>query len=188
MKHFLLWLVMGTGLSAIRADAQDIYVSRDAQISFFSSAPIEDISAKSEQAVSAINLTTRSIYFKVKITSFRFPNGLMQEHFNEDYLESDKYPYAEFTGTILGDADLHQPGTYPVTVQGDLNLHHVTRPYTIQGTLVVSAGGVTASSSFNVTLADHHIKIPTIVTRHIAETVKVSLAASYHPHTPDKPN
>src|SRR3546814_4741589 len=80
--------------------AQDIYTSKDVTFSFFSTAPIEDIKASTTKGVSAIDIQAKSIYFKVSIRSFKFAKSLMQEHFNEDYLESSKYPFAEFKGKI----------------------------------------------------------------------------------------
>lgn len=161
--------------------AQDVFVCRNAALSFFSSAPIEDIEAHTDKGVSALNVKTRAIYFKVPIRSFQFRKSLMQEHFNENFLESDQYPYAEFTGQVTGDADLTQPGTYPVTVEGKLTIHGVTKAYKENGTITVGDKRITAVSDFKVRVADHHIKIPTIVIRNIAEVVDVKVNAVYVP-------
>src|SRR5690606_10445554 len=91
---------------ALTAAAQDVISCRSVRLRFFSSAPLEDIEATSTQGVSAINTTSRAIYFKVPVNTFQFRKKLMQEHFNENYLESDKFPYAEFKGKILGETDL----------------------------------------------------------------------------------
>src|SRR5690242_11788715 len=100
MKIRLILLLLAA-IATGQATAQDIYICRNATISFFSSAPIEDISAKTDKAVSAINMKTGAVYFKVPIRTFIFPKSLMQEHFNTDYLESDKFPFAEFKGKLL---------------------------------------------------------------------------------------
>lgn len=157
-----------------------IYKSEDAMLSFFSSAPIEDIKAESKKGVSAVNFDTKSIYFRVAIRSFEFPKSLMQEHFNENYLESGKYPFAEFKGNIQGKVDLTKDGVYPVTVQGDLTIHGVTKNYLVNGDFKVERGIITGKSTFPVKLVDHHIKIPSIVIKNIAEIVDVSVAVSYH--------
>lgn len=175
-----LALILGlcmTGIGTLHA--QEIYISRNATISFFSSAPIEDISAKTSQAVSAINLSTGSVYFKVPIRSFRFPKALMQEHFNTDYLESDKYPYAEFSGKLQGFTAGSGDGVYPVTVDGKLTIHGVARDYKEPGSLTIKGGQVTAASSFKVRLADHRIKIPELLFKNIAEVVDVKIDATY---------
>lgn len=177
MKKIFLWLVglCGWGL----AQAQQTYVSRNAQISFYSQAPIEDIEATTQQAVSAINPQTGAVFFKVPITSFTFDSDLMQSHFNSDYLESDKYPYAEFTGQL---SPLPTgAGSFPVNVTGKLTIHGVTRDYQTPGVIVVSDTAWLASASFQVKLADHGIKVPTLLMRNIAETVQVRVKAAYRP-------
>jgi polyisoprenoid-binding protein YceI len=167
--------------------AQQIYTSDQVEFTFFSKAPIEDISAKSQTGVSAIDVKTRSIYFKVNIRSFEFHKRLMQQHFNENYLESSKYPFAEFKGSILDNVDLSKDGTYPVTVRGNLNIHNVTKNYTVKGQLIVKQGNITANSNFQVKLADHHIKIPRLVIRNIAEIVQVQVLAVYLPAVQNQP-
>ncbi|HKJ43367.1 MAG TPA: YceI family protein [Sunxiuqinia sp.] len=153
--------------------------SKDVTISFFSEAPIEDIQAESKRAVSALDTETGAIYFKVPIQTFQFEKSLMQEHFNENYLESDKYPYAEFKGKIKEKIDLSKAGIYPVTVQGEMTIHNVTRNYQVEGKLQITGEQIKAQAVFPVKLADHHIKIPTIVIKHIAEVVQVTVSASY---------
>ena len=162
-------------LSAGSTAAQHIYTSRNATISFFSYAPVEDIKAKSEAGIAAIDINSRSIYFKVPVRSFKFRKSMMEEHFNEKYLESDKYPNAEFKGKIVEDIDLSKEGSYAVTVQGELEIHNVTKKYTTRATLKVAGGKIYASSTFNVRLVDHQVKIPTIVTMNIAETLEVKV-------------
>jgi polyisoprenoid-binding protein YceI len=102
----------------------------------------------------------------------------MQEHFNEKYLESDKYPYAEFKGKIMNDVDLSKDGNYPVTVQGDLNIHNVIKKYTINATINVQGGKIIGESKFNVKLVDHHVQIPTLIMKNIAEQVEVTISAT----------
>lgn len=161
--------------------------SKDVTISFFSKAPIEDIQAESERSVSALDTKTGTIYFKVPIQSFRFEKSLMQEHFNENYLESDKYPYAEFKGKIKGKIDLSKAGTYPATVQGEMTIHNVTRIYQVNGSLQITGDQLKAHAVFPVKLADHHIKIPTIVIKHIAEVVQVTVSANYNINNQENP-
>lgn len=182
IKKLAILIVLGT-MYTTRSQAQKIFVCRDVNISFFSSAPIEDISAETHKAVSAINMQTGAVYFKVPIRSFQFPKSLMQEHFNTDFLESDQYPFAEFQGTIL---NYHRPdadGPYPVTVQGKLTIHGVSKDYKAPGTLEIERGKLTATSSFQVALADHQIKIPRLLFNNIAEVVSVKLTGVYEPQT-----
>lgn len=156
-----------------------IVVSKNAKLSFFSEAPIENISAYSNAGESAMNLETKAIYFKVAVRTFEFKKSLMQEHFNENYLESVKYPYAEFNGKIIDQIDLTKDGTYPVRVQGDLSIHGVTKNCTVKAEINVKGGEISANSTFPVKLADHNIKIPRLVIKNIAEVVQVTVSALY---------
>jgi len=159
--------------------AADILICRNAHISFYSPAPIEDIKAESNQAVSALNTANGSLYFKVMIRSFTFRRSLMQEHFNEDFMESDKYPYAEFKGNVLQMPDLSKDGSYPVQVQGTLTIHGVSKNYTVPATLTVKNKQVSGHAVFNVKLADHQIQIPRLLMKDIAEQVQVTVDALY---------
>ncbi|WP_143304538.1 YceI family protein [Chitinophaga vietnamensis] len=177
MKYLLLIL---TGLMThLHGYTQDIFSSRNTNISFFSSAPLEDIEAKTDKAVSAINIKTRAVYFKVPVNSFQFEERLMQDHFNSTYLESDKYPFSEFKGKITDDVDLSKEGTYNVTVEGILSLHGVDKSYREKGTITVKNGAINVDAKFNVRIADHKIKIPTIVVKNIAEVVAVTIKGAY---------
>ncbi len=126
-----------------------------------------------------MNIASKEIFFKVEIQSFQFKKSLMQEHFNEDYMESDKYPFAEFRGKLVSAPDLTKDGTYPVTVAGTLNIHNVPKEYQVPGSLIVRGGRVTATADFKVRLADHHIKIPRLLVKNIAEVVDVKVSAAY---------
>lgn len=170
----IIFLALNWALSA------QVITSRNVTLSFFSSAPIEDIDAKSTDGVSALNLKSRSIYFKVPISSFQFKKSLMKEHFNENYMESDKYPYAEFNGVIKDSINLSKDGSYQVTAEGDLKIHGVTKHYTVNAKLRIDQGMITADSSFPVRLEEHHIKIPRLVIKNIAEVVQVSVNAVYN--------
>lgn len=170
---------MAAALLAAHAYGQKIYSCRNVHLSFFSSAPLEDIEAKTDKGVSAINLETGAVYFKVPVNTFQFRKKLMQEHFNENYLETDKYPYAEFKGRLANPAALNGNGTYEVTVEGTLSIHGVDKTYREKGTITIQNGQLTSTSKFKVRLVDHKIKIPTLVIKNIAEVVDVTMQATY---------
>jgi polyisoprenoid-binding protein YceI len=180
MKRILIvlvaWAYAGT------APAQNLFSAQSGNVSFFSKAPLEDIEAHNGKAQSVINTATREIAVKVPIKSFVFENGLMQEHFNENYLESDKHPFATFKGKINESIDWTKPGNYPVSATGKLNLHGVERDQTIKGKLDVGSGKLQLDADFTVALADHKIEIPTLVFQKIAETVAVTTRFVYQPH------
>ncbi|MDO3624763.1 YceI family protein [Mucilaginibacter sp. BT774] len=176
MKHILIILLAWV---TVHQAGQDIYVCKNVKVNLFSSAPIEDIEANTTTGVSVYNPGTGELEFSIPIRSFHFPKALMEEHFNENYIESDKFPKATFKGKIQERIDVSKDGTYPVTVTGDFQVHGVTQPRTITGNLKVSGGVVTMTSEFMVKCADHHIDIPQIVFHHIAESIRIRVSATY---------
>jgi hypothetical protein len=179
MKSFLLFLLIAFFQSPLQA--QQIFLSKNASISFFSSTPAEDIEGKSTTANSALDIKSGNLLFKVSNTSFQFKKKLMQEHFNENYMESEKYPVSTFKGKINEAIDLSKDGSYLVTVNGTLDIHGVSKPYVTKVTLVVDKGIITAKTVFKVKIADHKIEIPSLVFTKIAESVEVRLSAVYQP-------
>ena len=156
----------------------DLYVGKNGRITLYSSALIEDIKAESTAGVSVFNAATGELDFSVLISSFQFEKAFMQQHFNSDYMESDKYPRAIFKGKIQEHVDIATDGNYPVTVTGNLTVHGVTKARKISGTVNVKNGIITMSSEFIVKCADHHIDIPQILFYHIAENIKVTVSAT----------
>ena len=163
------------------ASAQEVLICKDGSATFFSEAPMENIEAKSNKLASALNTKTKKIVFKVRINTFQFEKAIMQEHFNENYMESDKYPTAIFNGAILEDVRLEEAGTHEVTVDGTLTMHGVEQQRQIRGTLVVGEGEVRGKAQFMVRLADHDIKIPSVLFYNISEEVLVTVEMIYLP-------
>lgn len=157
------------------------WIAKNVNIRFFSSTPVENIDATTKTAVALINTTTGTLTFKAVIKSFEFPDKLMQEHFNENYMESDKIPGASFEGTIENKPDLTKDGTYNVNVKGKLTVHGVTKDRTIQATITVKGGKMTATSKFKVKCVDHNIEIPKVVMTKIAEEIEVTVNAEFAP-------
>ncbi|MCC8427152.1 YceI family protein [Mucilaginibacter sp. UR6-11] len=177
MKHISIILL--AWLSIMNQTGQGLYACKNAQISLFSSAPIEDIAAKTSSGTSVYNSATGDLIFSVAINTFKFPKALMQEHFNSDYLESDKYPRATFKGKIQEHPDLTNDGNYPITVTGELDVHNVKQTRTIPATLTVAGGIITMKAEFTVKCVDHHIDIPRLVFHNIAESIKINVTATY---------
>jgi hypothetical protein len=165
----------------VRVNAQQVFLTTTGTLSFFSEAPIENIDAASNQAVGAMNAASKTIYFKVPMKTFVFRNSLMQEHFNENYAESDKYPYATFNGTVSDAVDLTKDGTYEVSVAGTFAIHGVNQNRTIKGTITVKGSQVELTSNFDLKPADYSIKIPKVVASNVAEDVQVKLHAMLSP-------
>ena len=165
-------LFIGTLLHA------QIYMGKTCEISFFSDGPIEDISAKNTTAKPILNTSTNDIAVKITIKGFHFEKALMEEHFNEKYMESDKFPYSTFSGKINEKIDYTKEGTSKVTVTGKLSLHGVEKERTIDGTITIKDGEIFIESKFNVALKDHKIEIPTLVAQNIAEIVEVTIKST----------
>lgn len=176
MKKFIIAIMAITGLTTL-ANAQIVKTSKG-QVDFYSSTPVEDIDAHSGSTVILLNTTTRQVVVKVQNTSFNFKNKLMQEHFNEKYMESEKYPNSTFNGKINEAIDFSKDGSYDVTVTGDLNIHGVSQNRTINGKLTIKNGAVQFTSDFTVKVADHKIEIPQLVVTKVAEEIKVHVDAT----------
>lgn len=179
MKKLIL-LVLIIGCSYINGTAQ-VFYTKNGMISFFSAAPLENIKADNNQVISLINTTTGEVQFSLLINAFHFKKSLMEEHFNENYMESKKYPKATFKGKIvdLSKVNFTADGTYPVTVSGDLTIHGVTNKITSAATISVKGGSISASSKFPIALADYKIDIPKLVKDNIAKVVDVTVSCVY---------
>ena len=156
-----------------------LFMTTTGEVSFFSKTPMEDIDALNKSVSSIINTATNEVAVQMRITNFVFPNKLMQEHFNENYLESEKFPSATFKGKIKESVDLTVPGTYPISASGSATIHGVTRPIELKGNIVSSGTSLTLTCQFDVKLVDYKVDIPKIVFAKIAEVIKVSAKMNY---------
>ncbi|SHI65975.1 YceI-like domain-containing protein [Hymenobacter daecheongensis DSM 21074] len=184
MKYMLIFALSLLLLPPGRAQSK--YSTRAGLITFFSSAPLEDIEARNTQVAAVLDLSTGQMAFTVPMKAFQFRRSLMQEHFNENYVESDKYPQATFTGRVLNfQPGLGQPaGPQAVQVEGDLTIHGVKRRITTTGTLEVKNNQLLVQSKFVVAPADYNIRIPALVRENIAKSVAVTVALTCGPVGP----
>lgn len=181
MKKAAIILLI-SALSTV-AMAQNIFFTKNASIRFSSATAIENISAENKQVVSFVDFKKNKLNFAVLIKSFRFKNALMEEHFNENYLESDKFPKAKFKGTFsdISKLNLKKDGTYQLNVQGTLNMHGVKKNITVPVTITVKSGKLTASSKFSISPEDYGIKIPDVVKDKISKSLEINVLADYKP-------
>lgn len=165
-----------TGLTV--AQAQSKYMTRTGTVIFFSATPIEDIEAKTQQVAAVLDFGSSQLAFSLLVKSFVFKRTLMQEHFNENYMESDKYPKATFSGKFVGfDATtLATAGPHAVQVAGDLTMHGVTHHIQVPASVELKGGQLLATATFPVASADYNIEIPLLVRNNIAKTVSVRVA------------
>ncbi|GDX52351.1 hypothetical protein LBMAG27_13980 [Bacteroidota bacterium] len=160
------------------------YFTREANITFLSDAPLEKIQGINNQAVSMLDISTGAMEFAVLMKAFEFEKALLQEHFNENYVESDKFPKANFKGTITNFADVKwtEDREYPVTVTGKLTIHGVTKDVTSKGKIIIKTGAISANSTFNILISDYNIEIPSVVKNKINNSVKIDVNSNYKPY------
>lgn len=156
------------------ATAQQKLTVEKGQVRFSSNAELELIQASSDKIQGLIDTSANKFAFSVDIQSFKgFNSSLQKEHFNEKYLESDKFPTATFSGKIIEDVDYSKDGTYEVRAKGELNIHGIKQTRIIKSKLTISGGKVSIDSQFLVPLTDHNITIPQIVNKKIATEIEV---------------
>jgi polyisoprenoid-binding protein YceI len=158
-------------------------MTKNGFIGFYSKTSLEEIKADNNQVAGVIDTGTGEMVFQVLIKSFHFERALMEEHFNENYMESEKYPKSTFKGKItnLSSVNFSKNGTYDVTVEGDLTLHNVTNRVSTKGTLEVITGGINANSKFSIVPEDYKIEIPGVVREKINKNLEVTVSMKYTP-------
>ena len=170
-----------------RAWAQGKYLTKAGHISFFSASIMEDIEARNDKVAAVFDLGTGQLAFSVPVHDFQFKRTLMQEHFNENYMESDKFPKATFTGQLVNAAQVLRQlpgGGQNVEAEGSLTLHGVTRKTIVTGTLQLRDGQLVVFAYFNIAPADFAIDIPLLVREHIAKSVSVRINLTCEPLRP----
>lgn len=178
MRNLIIVCLM---IAAMGVNAQDKYFTRSGKISFQSKTDMENIEALNTKATSVLDAKTGQLEFAVLMKAFEFEKQLMMEHFNENYVESDKYPKSTFKGAIanIGEVNLQKDGSYPIKIKGQLTLHGVTQDITTDGILEVKGGMITGKSAFSVLVADYKITIPNVVKDNISKSVKIDIIAPY---------
>ncbi len=155
-------------------------VVEKSEVSFFSHAAIEDIKAQNNNSAGLFDLSSYDIAFSIPIQKFEFEKSLMQEHFNEKYMESDKFPKATFQGKVEG-FDPASVTKQEAVAKGKLTIHGVTQQAEIPGTIERKDGKYTFQTKFIVKLADYKIQIPQLLWQNIAEQVEVSASFIFKP-------
>ena len=168
---------------SVTSFTQSLYMTRSGQISFFSKTPMENIEAVNNEVTSMLDTGKGDLVFAVLIKSFHFDRALMEEHFNENYMESTKFPKATFQGKIsnLSAVNFTKDGTYNATIEGDLTIHGIKQPHKTTGTITVSKGKITGVSTFVLKVADYNIPIPSLVADKISPTIQIRVNCIYEP-------
>jgi polyisoprenoid-binding protein YceI len=175
MIFFAAFMVLSHAASAQK------FFTRDGKVKFDATAASspEKIDALSNSATCVLDAATGNIQWAVLVKGFQFEKSLMQEHFNENYMESGKYPKATFAGKVtnLGDINLAKDGTYNAVVVGQMTIHGATKEITTNGALTVTGGNIKINAGFNLNLADYKIDIPSLVSDKIAKEAKILVDA-----------
>lgn len=177
-------MILATALLlSVMSFAQDKFYTKTGKISFYSKAPMEEIEGKNKTVTAVVDSKTGALQFAVQMKGFEFEKQLMQQHFNENYVESDKFPKAEFKGVITDNSDINyeKDGTYTAKVKGKLTIHGVTRDVETSGTLKVNGGKIDASTTFNVLISDYNIKIPSIVKDKVSNSIRITVDCDLEP-------
>jgi polyisoprenoid-binding protein YceI len=183
MKKGLFLFALIAGLTTV-ATAQKYY-TKNGSISFDATASgsPEDIKADNRTVTCVIDASNGNIQFKASMKAFTFERALMQEHFNENYVESNKYPEAKFAGTIsnVSTISFSKDGSYPATVKGKLTMHGVEKEVEATGKVIVAKGKITATANFSVLLSDYKVDVPTLVSDKVGKTAKISVNCGLEP-------
>ncbi|MBA3827503.1 MAG: YceI family protein [Taibaiella sp.] len=159
------------------------YMTRTGKVSFYSSTPVENIEAFNNEVATVLDSKSGDMMFQVPVKSFKFEKELMQEHFNEDFMQSDKYPKADFKGKVtdIDNVNFAKDGTYHVKVAGKLTMHGVSKDINVPGTITVKGSEVTTNAKFTIREEDYGIKIPSVVSSKIAEKMEITVNAILTP-------
>lgn len=156
------------------------YMTQNGTIQFFSETPVENIEAINKQVSSVIDMETGNLAFSLLMKAFTFEKALMQEHFNEKYVESEKFPKSTFKGSIKDfDQSKFKEGKQQVTVVGKLTIHGVSQEIEAPGTIEVKGDQLIVNANFSVEVADYEIKVPSTVRENIAKTIDIKVNAAY---------
>ena len=180
MNRLLVLLVLG--MVFLNAGAQSRFFTKDAKININSSTPVEDIVAESNQATTIIDIDKNEIVFSVLTTSFKFRRALMEEHFNENYMESAKFPKAKFNGKIVSPIDWKSEKAVLVDIKGVLTMHGVSNEITLKAQITPGKIKIIASAEVRVSPEAFNIPIPSAVRDKIAKEVTIKIDADYAPY------
>ena len=180
-----IFFLISLSLITLAVSAQDKYFTKTGKIHFDATTPSspEKIDGVNKSSICVIDTKTGNIQFSLLMKGFEFERALMQEHFNENYVESNKFPKTEFKGMITNNSSVNysKDGVYPVKVKGSLTMHGETKDVEADGKLTVKAGKISANADFPVTLADFKVTIPQLVADKVAKTAKITVDCQLEP-------
>lgn len=177
-KIFLL----AASIAIVNITQAQIYMGKTCITHFFSKTSMKDIEAKSNTSKPVLDAASGAFQMRLQNTSFKFESSFMEEHFNENYMESEKYPYSTFKGKINEKVDYTKDGEYPVTCTGTMDMHGTINQITTSGTLTIKGKEITIVSKFKLKPADYKIKVPSLYVKEIAEEIDVDITTVMEPY------
>lgn len=174
-------LIFAIALIIPASSFSQVYKSEYGYIRFYSETPLENIEGISEKATGALRISDNVLVVSIPIKSFAFEKALMQEHFNETYLESDKYKRGTFKGKVNEKINWKKDGVYGATAKGTMHIHGIDQEITIKGKVVIKEGKINFETIFNIHLEEYEIEIPKIVFLNIAEVIEVTMKMTFAP-------
>lgn len=180
MKKTVLLLVLSIVFCMVESKAQQ-YIDKEGIIEIFSQTKLFTIEAINKKAGSIINFETGDIAASTLVRSFKFHEALVEDHFNENYMDSEKFPKAMFKGKVtnISTVDLKKDGEYKITIKGDLTIHGQTHSVEVPGTILIKNSKVIGKTEFIVSLAAYNIKIEDAYKSHIKDEIKLSVTFDY---------
>lgn len=173
----IVFLLFTSWITCTASAQPVIYTSNNGVVSFRSEAPFELINASSKEMKGAIDLSKNNFAFRIRIRSFEgFNSPLQKEHFNENYMQSEQFPEASFSGKIIETIDYSIKGKYTIRAKGNLVVHGVEQERIIKSEIEVTGNSIRINSSFSVLLSDHNIPIPRVVKEKLANEILVSIS------------
>lgn len=178
-----IFIIAIMAFSATIATAQSKYFTKTGTVTFISNTPLETIDAINKKSTCIVNTENGQIDIALLQKAFEFKKALLQEHYNENYVESDKYPKATFKGKIenLSTIDFKKDGVYNAIIIGDMTMHGVTKNMKTNGTFTVKDGKISANSVFSILLADYNISIPSAVKDKISKEIRITVDMNLDP-------
>ena len=182
MKRLFFLLLLATVLSSFAGQGGKIFTVKSGKIAFQSEAPFETIKASSSDVKGLLDIDKKTFAFRVRMQTFDgFNSALQKEHFNENYLESTKFPEATFSGKIIEDIDFTKEGTYSVRAKGNFTIHGVSQERIIKSDITIKDNRINIKSAFSVLLGDHNIPIPKVVKDKLNSEINVQVNCQLEP-------
>jgi polyisoprenoid-binding protein YceI len=181
-SYILIPILFILFINSKHINAQNKYITRNGTVSFFSEAPLENIEAINKKVVSILDIETSELVVSIQIKDFIFKKALMQEHFNENYLESDKYPKANLKGKLSNLTKDYPLNNKESNFEGEITIHGITQPFAAKVELIKAGEIINGKSNFKIKLKDFKIKIPSLMMYNIAEEVEVKVEFNFEPY------